>query len=305
MAGSAGVRDRRGVQRRWYLVAAGVATLWGTVPLVARRAHVPPVAVAFSRTSIAAVALGLLLAAGRGRGITAGPRLLSQRAGRCVLTAATLGLHWLALFAAYDRAPAGTVILIVYLAPIGIALAAPLVLGEHAHARTWLALAVAVAGFTLLAGPAAASAGWAGLGLSLVAMVTFIALVLLSKPLAEIYGGLRLAWMEMAGATVVLLPLALAASWGAPRRTWLWLLLLGLVHTALGLALSLTALGRVPATHIAIIGYLEPVAVVFFAWLLLSEVPTLASMLGGVLVLGAGALIVTIPSTEEVTVVRG
>jgi drug/metabolite transporter (DMT)-like permease len=293
------------VRRRWYLVAAGVATLWGTVPLVARQVNVPPVAIAFSRTSIAAVALGLVLAVGRGRGLTAGPRLLSERAGRCVLTAVTLGVHWLALFAAYDRAPAGTVILIVYLAPIGVALAAPALLGEHAHSRTFVALAVAVAGLALLAGPAASSAGWTGLGLALVAMVTFVALVLLSKPLADIYGGLRLAFMEMAGAGVVLLPLAATASWGSPRGTWFWLLLLGLVHTALGLTLSLAALGRVPATHVAIIGYLEPAAVVLFAWLLLAETPSVASMLGGVLVLIAGGLIVTIPAAEEVTVARG
>ena len=50
-----------------------------------------------------------------------GPRLLSVLPWHCVAAAVILAFHWLALFAAYKRAPAGTVILLVYLAPVGIA----------------------------------------------------------------------------------------------------------------------------------------------------------------------------------------
>jgi drug/metabolite transporter (DMT)-like permease len=207
------------------------------------------------------------------------------------LVAFVLAAHWLALFAAYKRAPAGTVILIVYLAPLGVAALAPRMLGERLGGRTVTALAVATAGFCLVAAPTVRAAGIAGLILALVAAGLFVALILLSKPLASIYGGSRLAFIELAGAGFVLVPVALAMAWPAPAWSWLWIVVLGVVHTAIGITLYLSVLARIPATHVGILGYLEPVAVVIAAWLVLGQRPALATVAGGVLVVAAGAIV--------------
>ncbi len=122
--------------------------------------------------------------------------------------------------------------------------------------------------------------------------VSFVVLVVVSKPLAEAYGGVRLALMEMMGATVTLIPWAVTATWGPPRWSWLLLFVLGLVHTALGLGLYLSALGRVPATHVGIMGYLEPVGVVVVAALFLDEALSTGTVVGGALILAAGALLI-------------
>ena len=225
------------------------------------------------------------------RSAVSAPRPMSVYPMRCVVTAVTLGAHWLALFAAYQRAPAGTVILIVYMAPLGVAALAPRFLGEPLGRGTVVALAAAVAGFGLLAGPTVQSAGAAGLLLSLVAMVLFVFLILLSKPLAAVYGGLRLAFLELAGAGVVLIPVALATAWPSPRPAWLWIMVLGVVHTALGISLYLSVLARVPATHVGIISYLEPVVVVLAAWVWLGQRPALVTVVGGSLVVAAGVSI--------------
>src|SRR5438128_955681 len=132
---------------------------------------------------------------------------------------------------------AGTVILIVYLAPVGIAVVAPRVLGERIGRRTLIALALAVAGSVVIARPAVHATGRTGLLLAGFTAASFVALVVISKPLADAYGGMRLALMEMLGASVTLLPFAAAASWGAPKLSWLLLVLLGLVHTALALGI--------------------------------------------------------------------
>jgi drug/metabolite transporter (DMT)-like permease len=115
---------------------------------------------------------------------------------------------------------------------------------------------------------------------------------LASKPLAEFYGGLRLAFSELAVAGVALLPVGLALHWGTPRTSWLWLLVLGLAHTAAGVSLYLGALGRVPATHAGILGYLEPATAVVFGWVFLSERPGLGIVFGGLLIVAAGAVVV-------------
>jgi len=131
-----------------------------------------------------------------------------------------------------------------------------------------------------------------------------VALVLLSKPLASVYGGLRLALLEMGGAGLVLIPVAAASSWPAPAPSWLWLLVLGAVHTALGIAIYLHVLGDLPATHVGILGYLEPVGVIVCAWLWLGQRPALSTVVGGVLVIGAGVATImwrgAVPDNVEV-----
>lgn len=200
----------------------------------------------------------------------------------------------MALFAAYQRAPAGTVILVVYLAPIGVAALAPRVLGERLGRRTVVALAIATVGFALLAIPTAHTSGGTGLLLALVAAALFVALILLSKPLASAYGGLRLAFIELAGAGLLLVPVALATRWPPPAAAWLWVVVLGVVHTALGITLYLSVLADLPATHVGILSYLEPVVVVLAAWLWLGQRPVPATVVGGLLVVGAGVAIALI-----------
>ena len=284
--------------RRPYLVLCGVTAGWGTIPVLVGWVDLPAPLIVGIRLWTATVCLGAVLLVGEwrarrrpGEAPRAAPRVFSARPVLCALVALVLAAHWLALFAAYKRAPAGTVILIVYLAPLGVAALAPRLLGEPLGGRTVAALAVATAGFCLVAAPTVRAAGIAGLVLALVAAALFVALILLSKPLASIYGGLRLAFIELAGAGVVLVPVALAIAWPAPAWSWLWIVVLGVAHTAIGITLYLSVLARIPATHVGILGYLEPVAVVIAAWLVLGQRPAPATVAGGVLVVAAGVLV--------------
>jgi drug/metabolite transporter (DMT)-like permease len=300
--------------RRDYLLLCGVTAGWGTIPVLAGQVNLPSSLIVAIRLWTAAACLGGVLVVRRRRTSphARSPGLFTVRPGLCVAVALILACHWLALFAAYKRAPAGTVILIVYLAPIGVAALAPRFLGEHLGGLTLLALLGATAGFALVAGPTVRSAGVGGLMLSLVAAVLFVALIMASKPLATLYGGLRLAFLEMAGAGLVLVPVAAFTKWPSPSPSWLWLLVLGVVHTALGITIYLSALARLPATNVGILGYLEPVGVVVCAWLWLGQRPAAETVAGGILVVAAGVLIVVSASDrgqdrrgEEATAIPG
>jgi drug/metabolite transporter (DMT)-like permease len=172
------------------------------------------------------------------------------------------------------------------------------VLGEQVTSRTVGALALGAGGFALVAAPAVRSTGGAGLALAGLAAATFMVLVLVSKPLADVYGGSRLALMEFAGASLLLAPVALTSHWGAPRWSWMWLVVLGLVHTAGGIALYLGALGRLPASHVGVLGYIEPFAAVLAAWWVLGETPSVATLAGGLLIVVAGIVLVVSAPTE-------
>lgn len=276
---------------RWYLLLVTVSTGWGTIPLILRQVDVSPSTIAFARVLVAAVGLGAALAIQPGTGKF--PRPYSVSPVRCIANGALLAVHWFTMFIAFDRAPAGTVILIIFLAPVGVAAVAPRLLGDHLSKAVIAAVGLGLLGVALIAGPALGDADPLGLAMAALSMTLLVALNLASKPLAGLYGGLRLAFMETAGAAVVLLPVALALHTGSIARAWPWLVLLGLVHTAMGVTLYLTALRHLPVTHVSILTYLEPVSVVTLAWLVLGEVPTALTLTGGLLVLGAGILVVT------------
>jgi drug/metabolite transporter (DMT)-like permease len=128
-------------------------------------------------------------------------------------------------------------------------------------------------------------------GWGTIASALFVVLVLVGKPLAETYGGARFAFLELASAGVVLLPFAARAGWGTPHAAWLWLVVLGVVHTGVGVAIYLSGLARLPATQVGILGYLEPASAVVFGWVVLAEQPAAATLAGGVLVLVGGILV--------------
>lgn len=279
----------------WYAVLAGVGLLWGTIPFVIRDVELDGIAIAFVRVWVASAGLALLLALpGRHR---PGVRLLSRAPWRCLAAGVVLALHWSAMFGAYKRAPADMVIFILYLAPVAIAALAPVVLAERVGRRTVTALAVALAGAVLVTRPAGGG-DTAGLLLAGVAAASFAALVLVAKPLAQIYGGVRLTLIEMTVAGLVLLPTAGLLTWSTPARSWAWLAVLGLVHTALGTALYFAALAHLPATHAGILGYLEPVGVVVFGWVLLGMTPVVATVAGGALIIAAGVAVVRLGATS-------
>jgi len=286
----------------WYGVLAGVCLFWGTIPYVIRDVGLDGIAITFVRVWVAAAGLVVLLAVRRRFGATGnevGVRLFSRSPVRCLIAGAVLALHWSAMFGAYKRAPADMVIFLLYLAPVMIAALAPLVLSERVGPRTLAALVTAVVGAALVTRPAGGGEV-AGLVLAGIAAASFGALVLIAKPLAQIYGGLRLTLMEMTVAGVVLLPLAVRQEWGSPERSWLWLAVLGAVHTAVGTALYLAALARLPAAHVGIIGYLEPAGVVLFGWMLLALAPSVPTLAGGALIVVAGVLVVRAGTRELV-----
>lgn len=279
------------------LVVAAVAIGWGSIGLIVREVDLPAVAIVGARVWVATAVLGVWL--GRRAMLTPdAPRvrdvpLFSHRPAVVVLEGVLLAGHWVALVAALQRAPIGTVLLVTYLAPPVVAVLAPRVLGERVSSRTAAALALAVGGVGLIASPTLGTPDAVGLGLAGLAGALLVALTLLSKPLSETYGGGRLAFQQMGAAGIALAPFALTVDWGTPRPAWAWLVVLGAVHTGLAVGLYLSALAVIPANRIGVLLYLEPASAIMLGWLVLAEVPSLPTLIGGAAVVAAGALILS------------
>lgn len=283
------LRDRRAA-----ITVALIAVLWGSVGVVVRQVELPAVALVSARIWIAAPALTIFLrGTGRMQSWPGKPTKL------LVLNGVVLAAHWVSFIAALQRAPIGTVLLITYLAPVGIAAFAPAFLGEVVPVRTKAALAVAVLGIGLIAAPAMDGASADGIVLAFITGALYVPLALLNKALSDTHGGVELALYQLLVAGAVLLPFSLLADWGTPHLDWLWLVVLGVIYTAFAFAAYLDSLMHLPATRAAVLLYLEPASAVVFGWLVLHEDPTASMLVGGLLVVGAGILVVKEPAPAD------
>jgi drug/metabolite transporter (DMT)-like permease len=280
------------------LALAAIASTWGFIGLIVRQVDLPAVAIVAARCWLGALGIGVGLLIYTRRTGARVPR--PARPILTVLTGVVLAVHWLLLVEAQQRAPLGTVMLVMYLSPVIVAVLAPRVLGETVPPTTKLALGVAVAGLALLARPEPGALD--GFALAVGAGVAFAAWTLMCKAVVADLGGFWLGFSNLSVAGLVLAPWALLVDWGPPQASWSWLLVLGLGMTALLGPLYLVVLDRLPASTASVLLYFEPVSALLLAWAFLDEEPTPLTLIGGALIVCGGIVVLRQPRTAEVEV---
>ncbi len=278
------------------LQVTSAAVLWGTVGIASKSlyslADTDPLSIGFFRLAFAAPAL---LIAGR---LATGDRLL-RVSGRDLVRMAGIGammaLYQATYFAAIPRVGVTvTTLVTLCTAPLFVALLATGLLGERLSRFTLLALPAALLGTALLinVNPVQVSSAEAvvGIGLALSAAMSYAALVLLSRTLANRYHPLQPIAIGFTLGAALLLGLASLQPGGLVLRYsplgWLHLLYLGLVPTALAYFVFLAGMRTTPATTASIATLAEPLTSALLAWLLFDERLGPTSGLGAALLIG-------------------
>jgi drug/metabolite transporter (DMT)-like permease len=206
------------------LCGLGAILLWAFLALLATQlARLPPVQTTALGFAVAAV-LSLLLVAARGR-------LGSLRQPPAAWALGLVGLagYHVVYFAAFARAPAAEVNLVVYLWPLLIVLFAALLLGSRLTPRHLLGAAVAFAGCIVAIGGAASFdiAYLPGYALGLLCALIWSLYSVLSRRLAEVPNDAVAGFCAATALATGALHLATEA-WVPPTaREWLMLVLLG------------------------------------------------------------------------------
>jgi drug/metabolite transporter (DMT)-like permease len=287
------------------LLRVGAAGLiWGTIPLALRAADGASVIKVFYRVLFAAiVVLGVMAATGGLHELRELPRRkLLQLAGVGVI----LTINWVLFISALDLTNVATAELLGYLGPVFVACLAPFVSKERFDARIIVPLAVALGGIVVILAPqglgVSGSRQLLGAVLAFASAITYAVLLLRSKHVLSGVSGPALMAVEYGTATVLLLPFAIwlyargqgptnLASYGA-------LATLGVVHTAIAGLIFLSGLRRVRTDHAAILTYTEPASAVIFAAAFLGEALTLATVVGGAMVVAGGALVARLDAKD-------
>lgn len=279
MRGFASARLRPGVTEILLCTLA-----WGTIGPLAKQLTLPSRVIVFSRLALGLLVVFAWLAARKELALVK-PR---ARAKLLITSGVVLAVHWAALFEAYRRLSVTTTILIVFLGPVLMAVAAPRVLGEHLRARSIGALVVAFAGIVLIAGPGIADVDAAGVLFAFVSATLFAVLMLMGKLLTAHYEPVAITFWQLGVAAVVTAPGLAGANIDQIIRAAPGLLLLGAVFSgALGIVFF-RAMRALQAQELGVLFYLEPAAAVAYSWLLLAERPSATTLAGGGLIIAAG-----------------
>lgn len=272
---------------------AVVAAAWGTIPLIVRGVDLPAEQLVAARLWLGSFPLLAWIS------LRSDHYLPRPDQARVAALGAILAVHWAAFFWSLKTTTVAIALVLVYLAPVVLAVLAPRVLGEKTDRRAWLAVGMALVGVLMVARPGE-GATFAGTVSGLIAALTFAALIMVGKPLAQRLGGLRLAAYEHTVAALVMSPWALAAvagvPWEEPGNTgaidfWWQLLILGLVLTGIAGVFYWRSVSQLPVTTVGVITYVEPASAVVWAALFLQETPGFSATLGVALVITAGLLV--------------
>jgi drug/metabolite transporter (DMT)-like permease len=278
-----------------YLVMAGSA------PLVVW-ADAPEAIILVLRMAFAALALGAVFL----RGSTIADWRRPGAAWRLLLMTALSSLTLLLFFYAVRHTDVAIAMFLLFLMPVWIALIAPRVFHAPRAPVVWPALVLALAGLAVILAPdvlgKGASVSLAGLLAALFTGFGYAAYAISVKGLTKIVSSTTISMAEAAGDTLLVLPLALwqlgSTGYHLDGRAWIAAVVMGVACTALAYTLWIEGTRRVPVEQVAILGYLEPVAAPLYALFLVGQLPTVWTVIGGALILGAGLLVVVFGGGE-------
>lgn len=269
--------------------------LVGPTGLFAKFIHLPSIIIVFGRVFFASLALGFALLA-RKQSI----RLSSGReyATLCIL-GLLLAIHWWAFFESIQIASVAIGVIMYSTFPIFVALMEPFFSRKRLLMRDVL-LALATFGGVALAIPSYeyGSDVLNGSLIGLLSGASFAFLSILNRQYVQKVDSTVIAFYQDVIAAMILLPVALTFHGTVTMRDIALLVLLGTVFTALAHALFIQGMKQVEAKTASVIASLEAVYGIVFAAILLSEIPAVRTIIGGLIVLST-AMYVTLKQNSK------
>ena len=279
------------------LALAVVAISWGSI--LVRLCSAPPLSIACYRNAIAAV----LLAPFAYRKIFSS-HLLPGTLGRILLAGAFLAVHFGAWIWSLELTSIGSSVVLVSTQPFFAALVSGFALGERAHPKVYVGMALSLAGTLLISG-----ADWGisperflGDALALVAAAAGAGCFVVGRSVRNQIPFLDYFFLLCATAAVLLAAAALAAQQpltGFTASDYLCLVALAVFPTLVGHGCLNWAVRHLRVYLVNLAAFGEPILATLYAWILFREPVTLALLSGGGLI--AIGILLSIRASSRVT----
>ena len=279
--------------------------IFGTIGIFREFTPLPSGLLAMSRGLIGAAFLLLVMLVTR---VKVNAKALKKNFMLLFISGIMIGVNWILLFEAYKYTTVPIATLSYYMAPIFVILGASVILKERLTRLKILCTVIAVIGITLVTfGSYGGDVGdgknhLLGILLGVGAAALYAGDILINKVVDGVKADER-TLVQLATAGAVCIPYTLLAEdLGAVTFTPVsitLLIILGIVHTGLAYTIYFGSIKQLPAQTVALLSYIDPVASVILAVLLIpNSILTLWGWVGAVLVLGS-AVISELPQKKK------
>jgi drug/metabolite transporter (DMT)-like permease len=261
--------------------------LFGLAGLFGKLLDLPATVIVLGRTGLAALALGGWLIWQR--------QAIRPASGKALLGLALLGMllafHWVSFFRSIQLSTVAIGLLTFSSFPVFVTLLEPVLLKTPWLWRDGaIALLVVIGVALVVPNYRMGSETTSGILWGLLSGFSFALLQLLNKGYRQHYSALVIAFHQNLWAALSLAIVSPLGSLTITAEEFAWLLVLGVLCTAIAHTLFIESLAVLRTQVASVISGLEPVYGIALAALLLGEIPTPRTLAGGALIIGATML---------------
>jgi len=263
--------------------------IFGTIGLFVKNIPLPSGEIALYRAVLASLLIGLFL-------IITKQRIpfskIKKELPLLIISGIAIGFNWILLFEAYDYTTVSVATLSYYFAPVIVTLACPILFKEKMGAKQWICFVMSTVGIVLITGIGDLGEGsnhFVGVLFGLGAACLYATVILMNKFIKGVEG-IHRTFLQFLAAVAVLVPYVLLTDGisisGLSGTGWVYLLIVGLIHTGITYCMYFSSLKELPGQKAAILSYIDPLVAVLVSVLILKEAITVTQIIGGLLILG-------------------
>lgn len=267
-----------------YLKLHLAVALFGLAGIFGRWIQLDPLFIVWGRVSFASIAfLPFILRKSRAYAI---PNFAFIR--NSLWLGLLLAFHWFSFFKAIQETSIALALLSFASFPFFTLLLEGMLFRKALRRMDWILVFVSFMGTSLIVPWDVEAPGFIGIIWGLLSGLSFALLAILNRKLVKGHDAIEVAFYQDLFACLLLSPFVFKDLNQASLLDWQLLILLGTVFTALSHSLFIDSLKHIRARTAALIAALEPVYGIIAGLVLFAEMPSLITILGGTIILGAG-----------------
>lgn len=263
--------------------------MFGTLAPFVRNIAVTSAELALFRAVLAASLIGLFLLV-TGRKIPL--KGLKKELLLLMCSGASMAANWILLFEAYKYTTVAISTLSYYFAPVLVTVLSCLLFHEKLGKKQIICFIMSTLGLIIVTGITDLGSGSndaVGILFGLGAAVLYAVCILLNKSIKGV-GGIERTFLQFLAAVAVMIPyVSLSGGISLENMTatsWIFLLIVGLVHTGITYCMYFTAVECMPGQQVAILSYIDPLVAIAVGFVILGEPLSVQQMIGGAMILG-------------------
>ena len=262
--------------------------IFGTIAPFVRNVSVTSGELALYRALMAAVIIGIVFIVTKQK---IDLKAIKKEIPLLLVSGIAMGFNWILLFEAYKYTTVSVATLSYYFAPVIVTVVCPFLFKEKMTMKQIICFIASTVGLVLVinAGGLSGGSDYIGILFGLGAAVLYATVILLNKFIKGV-DGIQRTFLQFVAAIIVLVPYVAFTSGvtlGNMNATgWIYLLAVGIIHSAFAYCLYFSAIKEVPGQTAAILSYADPLVAVIISVTILGESITLMQLIGGVLILG-------------------